>query len=67
MVTTEDARLTVTVDEAAEMLGIGRNLAYELAARGKLPGARRLGKRIIVSRKALDEFLRDPTRGDASS
>ena len=60
MVTTEDARLTVTVDEAAEMLGIGRNLAYELAARGELPGARRLGKRIIVSKKAIDDFLANP-------
>ena len=48
---------TVSVSDAAELLGIGRNLAYELARRGELPGALRLGRRIVVSRKALDVFL----------
>mgnify|MGYP000256399571 CR=1 FL=1 len=48
---------TVSVSHAAELLGIGRNLAYELAGRGELPGALRLGRRIVVSRKALDAFL----------
>ena len=48
---------TVSVSHAAELLGIGRNLAYELAGRGELPGALRLGRRIVVSRKALDVFL----------
>jgi excisionase family DNA binding protein len=51
------ARLTLTVLEAAKLLGISRNGAYELAARGELPGARRLGRRIIVSRQALTDFL----------
>ena len=45
------------VDEAARILGIGRQTAYNLAAQGKLPGARRLGRRIVVSRKALETFL----------
>ncbi len=48
---------TLTVRETARRLGIGRQLAYELARQGKLPGARRLGKRIVVSRRALDAFL----------
>ena len=48
---------TVSVSHAAELLGIGRNLAYELARRGELPGALRLGRRIVVSRKALYSFL----------
>ena len=48
---------TLKVEEAAKLLGIGRQTAYELAAQGKLPGARRLGRRIVVSRKSLDEFL----------
>ena len=33
---------TVTVDEAAKLLGISRATAYQLAHEGKLPGARRL-------------------------
>ena len=50
-------RKTLTVVEAAKILGIGRNTAYELARQGKLPGALRLGRRVLVSRKALEAFL----------
>ena len=48
---------TLTGVEAANILGIGRNTAYELARQGKLPGALRLGRRILVSRRALEAFL----------
>jgi excisionase family DNA binding protein len=48
---------TMRVHEAAHILGIGRNLAYELARRGELPGALYLGRRIVVSRKMLDQYL----------
>ena len=54
---TEPERMTISVEEAALQLGIGRNLAYELARRGELPGAIRLGRRILVSKKALESFL----------
>jgi excisionase family DNA binding protein len=49
--------LTVKVEEAAQLLGIARQTAYVLAREGKLPGARRLGGRIVVSRKVLEGFL----------
>jgi excisionase family DNA binding protein len=45
-------RLVLSVAEAAELLGISRALAYELAARGELPTLR-LGRRIVVPRVAL--------------
>ncbi len=48
---------TMTVEEAAALLGIGRQTAYDLAARGGLPGALRLGRRWVISRKALDAWL----------
>lgn len=48
---------TVTVHEAAKLLGISRATAYQLAKEGKLPGALRLGRRIVVSKKALELFL----------
>ena len=48
---------TMTIEEAARLLGIGRQTAYDLAARGELPGAHRLGKRWIVSRKTLEAWL----------
>ena len=55
--TTQAEKLTVSVEEAARLLGIGRGTAYELARQGKLPGALRLGRRIVVSRQALERFL----------
>ena len=52
-----DKRLCITVPEAAEMLGISRNFAYELARRGKLP-AKRIGqKRLVIPRAALEKML----------
>ena len=48
---------TMKVEEAAKVLGIGRQTAYALAREGKLPGAIRLGHRIVVSRKVLMDFV----------
>lgn len=49
-------RLTLTVAEAAGLLGISSDLAYELIARGEIP-ALRLGRRIVVPRLALEAIL----------
>jgi excisionase family DNA binding protein len=49
-------KLTMTIDEAGVLLGIGRSLAYQLAHEGKLPVIR-LGKRFLVSRKAFEAML----------
>ena len=51
-----DDRLALSVEDAARLLGISRTLAYEAVARGELPSVR-LGKRIVVPRRALDELL----------
>ena len=49
---------TLTIEQAARQLGISRTLAYELAAADKLPVATiRLGRRMVVSRAALDRLL----------
>jgi excisionase family DNA binding protein len=53
-------RKTYTVEEAADLVGIGRSLAYELAQEGTLPGVRRLGRRYVVSRAVLDAWLESP-------
>ncbi len=50
-------KLTLTVSEVAACLGISRNLAYELARQGKLPGAIKLGKRLVVSKAAIERLL----------
>lgn len=49
-------RLCVTVPEAAAMLGISRNFAYELVKQGKLPVVR-FGKRVLIPRAALEKML----------
>jgi excisionase family DNA binding protein len=50
-------KLTYSVPEVAKLLGISRGGAYELARRGKLPGAIRLGGRIVVSRRRFERAL----------
>ena len=49
-------RLTITVDEAAELLGISRALAYDMARTGKLP-ALRFGKRFVIPKKAIENLM----------
>ena len=49
-------RLALSVEEAGALLGISRDLAYDLVARGELPSAR-LGRRLVVPRRALEETL----------
>jgi excisionase family DNA binding protein len=50
--------LTLTVEEAAARLGISRTLAYELAKVDRLPApVLRLGRRLVVSRQALERVL----------
>ena len=42
--------------EAAKILGIGRNVAYNAAKSGEIPVIQ-IGKRILVSRTALERLL----------
>lgn len=49
-------RVTITVEEAASLLGIGRSAAYDAARRGQLP-TRRLGRRLFVPVPALLDWL----------
>lgn len=44
--------LTMSVEEAAKLLGVGRGTAYEAARRGELPTIR-LGRRLLVPRARL--------------
>jgi excisionase family DNA binding protein len=48
--------LTLTVDQAAELLGVSRGLAYESARRGELPTIR-LGRRLLVPTARLLELV----------
>ena len=49
-------RLTCTVPEAGEVLGIGRDAAYAAAGKGEIPKLR-LGHRLVVPVPRLLEML----------
>ena len=61
MVTTPAERQTLTVEEAASLLGIGRTLAFQMARDGRLPVIR-FGRRILVPRVALERMLTGDTQ-----
>ncbi len=56
-----DRRATVTLTEAAHILGISRSTAYELARIGELP-VLRLGRRLVIPKRALDRMLDSVTQ-----
>ncbi len=47
----------LSVQEAAKKLGMGRDAAYDAFHRGELPGAVRIGRRILVARRAIEGEL----------
>ncbi|MEX0784468.1 MAG: helix-turn-helix domain-containing protein [Dehalococcoidia bacterium] len=51
--------LTVSVEEAARMLGIGRSLAYEAVRTGTFPTrVIKIGTRYVIPRAPLEALLR---------
>lgn len=54
---TSTERLTISLEEACRILGVGRTMGYDLAQRGEFPGCLRLGGRYVVSRPALLRHL----------
>jgi excisionase family DNA binding protein len=51
--------LTLSVEEAARLLGISPGLAYQLVHRGEL-AAIKLGRRILVPRHAVEALIGQP-------
>jgi excisionase family DNA binding protein len=49
-------RLTYTIQETAEKLGLGVNETYRAASRGDFP-VMKLGRRFLVPRQAFDHFI----------
>ena len=48
--------MTISVPEAAERLGVSRNLAYDAARRGDIPTIK-IGKRLLVPVAAFERLL----------
>ncbi len=51
--------LTLTIPQAAGLLGISVSKAYEAARAGELPTLR-VGARVLVSRRRLEELIDGP-------
>jgi excisionase family DNA binding protein len=49
-------RLTITVPEAARILGVSRMTAYTAVREGAIPSLR-IGRRVLIPRIALDRLL----------
>ncbi len=52
-------KLTLSVEEAAKLLGIGRNLCYDRVKTGEIPIIK-IGRRLLVPRRALEKLLEEP-------
>ena len=52
----EGERLTLTVAEAAKLLGISRGTAYECVRTGQLPSVT-FGRRVLIPRRRLEALL----------
>ena len=49
-------RATYTIEEVAEILGIGRSSAYQAVRAGDIPTIK-VGRRLLVPRAALERML----------
>ncbi len=62
LTTRRDLRETMTIEEAAVVLGIARDSAYRAARSGDIPTIR-IGRRLLVPRTLLAEMLGE--KGDS--
>jgi excisionase family DNA binding protein len=53
-------KMLMSVREAAQALGIGRDTAYGLIRDGRLPAVR-VGRRVLVPRTALERWIEAET------
>ncbi len=64
MISETDRRLVLTVEEAAQLLDIGRTLAWRLVQEGELPSVR-LGRCVRVPRRELETWVQEQTEENA--
>ena len=57
-------RLSYSVQEAAKMIGVGKNVIYELAKAKKIPGMQ-IGKRYVINAELFDAWFREQSENRA--
>jgi excisionase family DNA binding protein len=58
-VTTKSEKLLLKIDEAAELLSMGRAKAYQMAQSGEMPGVVRVGRSVRVSAESLRNWVKE--------
>jgi len=56
-------RLALSPLEVAKELGISKNLVYKMISDNEIPWIRAGGKRLLIPRKALEEWLNSGSKG----
>lgn len=56
-------KLTYTVEEAAELLGIGRSLCYEMVRQSRIPSIK-LGGKWIIPKEGVRKMLAEAGQGE---
>ena len=59
----EDLPLTLKMGDVAKVLGVSKRVAYDLARQNDFPAVRVGGKRIIVPRDLLRQWLENQAGG----
>lgn len=54
----EMEKVTLSVAETAEALGLGRSHVYELVRRGRIPACH-FGRRVLIPRRSLERMLEE--------
>lgn len=63
MATEAQTKMLLTVEEAVELLGIGRTLGWRLVQEGKLPSVR-LGRCVRMPKQELEAWVSRQARED---
>jgi len=58
LVIREAPLIGMSIAEAAAEAGVSEATLYSLAGQGRLPGCRRIGKRLVIHRQTFEEWLR---------
>ena len=57
-----ETKIAMTIEEASEYTGIGRNTMRNLAEWGKLP-VLKVGRKVLIKSDILEKFMRGRTYG----
>lgn len=58
----EKEKLTLTIDEAAKLMGVGRNMMLKIAKLDSFPAVQ-FNKKIIINKKQFVEWFNNVTAG----